>query len=78
MNWIRIIRNALVVSVMAFILSSVIMLFLNTRVNWAQQGTTALLFFLGCSVIFFFQDRKAVKKAATHKEIPENHEQPEL
>ncbi|MBL7780560.1 MAG: hypothetical protein JNM22_05025 [Saprospiraceae bacterium] len=79
MNWVKIIRNALITSVMAFVISSMIMVFLNTRVNWSQQGSTALLFFLGAIVILFFQERKNNKPASAQQpapppETPENHE----
>lgn len=79
MNWVKIIRNALITSVMAFVISSMIMVFLNTRVNWSQQGSTAFLFFLGATVFLFFNERKNNKPAqpqqpAPPPETPENHE----
>jgi putative flippase GtrA len=74
MNWIRIIRNAAMASVGAFIISTILMFFLNSRVNWSQQGTTAVLFFLGISVVYFLQERKAAKQMANNQEPPENHE----
>ena len=46
MNWIKVIRNAAVVTLIAFSISSVLMLFLNSRVNWLQQSTTAVFFFI--------------------------------
>ena len=74
MNWIRIIRNAALASVSAFVISSILMVFLNSRVNWGQQGTTALLFFLGISIVYFLQERKAAKQMTNNQEPPENHE----
>lgn len=75
MNWIRIIRNAATASVAAFVISSILMVFLNSRVNWAQQGTTALLFFLGISIFYFLQERKAARQQqpVNNQEPPENH-----
>lgn len=61
MNWIKIVRNAAIVTVIAFFVSSVLMLFLNSRVNWLQQCTTAILFFLGSSVVYFLRERKLNK-----------------
>ena len=74
MNWIRIIRNAAMASVGAFVISTILMFFLNSRVNWSQQGTTAVLFFLGISIVYFLQERKAAKQMANNQEPPENHE----
>ncbi|HOY05700.1 MAG TPA: hypothetical protein PLO67_09890 [Saprospiraceae bacterium] len=74
MNWIRIIRNAAMASVGAFVISTILMFFLNSRVNWSQQGTTAILFFLGISIVYFLQERKAAKQMANNQEPPENHE----
>ncbi len=68
MNWIKVIRNAAVVTLIAFTISSVLMLFLNSRVNWAQQGTTAVFFFLGSSVVLFLQERKANKQSSDNNE----------
>lgn len=69
MNWIKVIRNAAVVTLIAFTISSVLMLFLNSRVNWAQQSTTAVLFFLGSSVVLFLQERKSNKQSSDNKEL---------
>lgn len=58
MNWKTIVRKSVIVTILAFTISSVLMLLLNSRVNWAQQGSTAILFFIGSSVVFFIQERK--------------------
>lgn len=74
MNWVRIFKKSFFVSVGAFIISSILMLFLNSRVNWGQQGTTAVLFFLGMSVVYFMQERKASRQISNNKEAREEHE----
>jgi len=69
MNWIKVIRNAAVVTLIAFTISSVLMLFFNSRVNWLQQSTTAVLFFIGSSVVLFLQERKASKQSSDNNEL---------
>ena len=69
MNWIKVLRNAAMVTLIAFVISLVLMLFLNSRVNWAQQGSTAILFFLGSSIVYFMRERKASKESSDNKEI---------
>lgn len=69
MNWIKVIRNAAVVTLIAFSISSVLMLFLNSRVNWAQQSTTAVFFFIGSSVVLFLKERKANKQSSDNNEL---------
>ena len=69
MNWIKVIRNAALVTLFAFVLSSVLMLFLKSRVNWSQQISTAVIFFLGSSVVLFLQERKRKKEPSDPNEI---------
>jgi peptidoglycan/LPS O-acetylase OafA/YrhL len=69
MNWIKVIRNAALVTLFAFVLSSVLMLFLKSRVNWTQQISTAVIFFLGSSVVLFLQERKRKKEPSDPNEI---------
>lgn len=77
MDWLRIFRNAFFAAVLAFIISSIIMLFVNSRVNWGQQGTTAVLFFLGMSVVYFLRERKLNKPISKIPETPETQEEHE-
>ena len=74
MNWLRVIKKSVVVSVGAFVISSILMLFLNSRVNWAQQASTGLIFFIAMIVFYFVMERKAVKQISNNQETPENHE----
>ncbi|MCC6281302.1 MAG: hypothetical protein IT262_11910 [Saprospiraceae bacterium] len=69
MNWIKVIRNAAFISLIAFVLSSALMLMLNSRVNWGQQGTTVILFFLGSSIVLFLQEHKNSKESVNNKDL---------
>ncbi len=74
MNWLRVIKKSVVVSVGAFVISSILMLFLNSRVNWAQQASTGLIFFIAMIVFYFVMERKSAKQISNNQETPENHE----
>ena len=78
MNWLKVIKKSVFVSLGAFVISSILMLFLNSRVNWAQQATTALIFFIGMTVVYFIMERKADKQISKNRETPENHEQTDI